>query len=398
MDFQGIESLLGVSAPWVVVDTKIQSKNEVIDVYIDFDRGSKFPCPECGKICSVHDSNWVRIRHLDIFEYRCYLNIKVPRTNCDKDGVKTTHLDKWSRKGSHYSFRFEALIIRLCREMSVSAISRELGEPDNNLWRTFSYHVKNKVIDSFDFKSIKRVCVDETAIKRGHNYVSIFTDYDTGQVLFVADGRKKEVFDQFYGWLWDNNGHPGSIQLFSMDMSKSYKAGQKEFFAHSDVVFDRFHVKKCLNKAINDVRNEEVKEVESLKKTKYLWLKNEGNLTSAQQNKLSEFLYESSTNTAHAYLLKNSFDQLWNVQTQAIEPLMNSWIKTALDLALKPVSKFINTLHDHYDGIILAIKTGITNAVSEGINSVMQLARTRARGYRNSLNFIAMIYFLGNSV
>ena len=396
MDLQGIESLLGVSSPWVITDTQIHTQNLEIDVYIDFERGSKFPCPNCGTICSVHDSNFVRVRHLDLFEYRCYLNIKVPRTNCDKDGIKTTHIDKWSRKGSHYSFKFEALFIRLIREMSVLAISRELGEPDNNLWRSFRYHVKNKTIYSFDFNAVTRVCVDETAIKRGHNYVSIFTDYDTGHVLFVADGRKKEVFDLFFGWLWDNNGHPGNIELFSMDMSKSYKAGQREYFPHSEVVFDRFHIKKCLNKAINDVRNAEVKDVESLKKTKYMWLKNEKNLTTTQQEKLSEFILESSTNTAHAYLLKNSFDQLWCVQSHAIIPLMDSWIETALSLTLKPITKFINTIYDHYNGIIMSIKTGVTNAISEGLNSVMQLARTRARGYRNPQNFIDMIYFLGN--
>jgi transposase len=396
MKLEGLELLLGVHSPWYIKETIIQKENNVLDVYIDYENGSKFSCPNCGKPCTVYDGSYSRIRHLDLFEYRCYLNIKVPRINCDRDGVKTTHADQWSRKGSHYSFRFEALIIRLCREMSVSAISRECGEPDNNLWRTFHSYVKTVVTDSFDFRSIRRVCVDETAIKRGHNYVSIFTDYDTGNVLFVADGRKKEVFDLFYGWLWDKGGFPGDIELFSMDMSTSYKAGRQAFFAHSEVVYDRFHIKKGLNEAINKIRVEEVKETESLKKTKYIWLKNERNLTRSQQEQLREFLYQSSTKTAQAYLLKNSFDQLWSVQQKAIEPLMNEWIMAASSLVLKPLNRFINTLTEHYNGIVMSIKTGITNAISEGLNSVMQLARSRARGYRNPKNFIAMVYFLGN--
>lgn len=78
--------------------------------------------------------------------------------------------------------------------------SGELGEPDNNLWRSLHHHVKNEIIDQFDFSKVRRVCVDETAIKRGHYYVSIFVDYDTGNVLYIADGRKKEVFEQF-SWL-----------------------------------------------------------------------------------------------------------------------------------------------------------------------------------------------------
>ena len=396
MDLLGLSKLLKVESPWFISDIQLQNKNEVIDVYIDIKRGSKFSCPVCGEKCAIHDSNYIRIRHLDLFEYRCYLNVKTPRTNCPKDGVKVINGSKWSRKGSHYSLRFEALIIRLCREMSVSAISREFEEPDNNLWRIFHHYVKNTVQDSFDFRSVKRVCVDETAIKRGHKYVSIFTDYDTGSVLFVTDGRKKEVFDLFYGWLWDKGGLPGNIELFSMDMSKSYKAGKNEFFAHSDVVFDRFHIKKGLNEAINSIRNEEVKEIDSLKKTKYIWLKNETNLTSFQHEQLRSFLYQSSTKTAQAYLLKNSFDQLWSVQRKAVEPLINEWMKAASSLLLKPLTRFVNTIIEHYNGIIMSIKTGITNAVAEGLNSVMQLARSRARGYRNPKNFIAMVYFLGN--
>ena len=182
-----------------------------------------------------------------------------------------------------------------------------------------------------------------------------------------------------------------------MDMSVSYQAGQREYFAGTEVVFDRFHIKKCLNKAVNSVRNEEVKTVESLKKTKYIFLKNEKNLTENQKTKLDFFLQDSTLNTTIAYKIKSEFDQLWNVQTLAVEPLMNKWIQRALSLELRPINTFIKTVYAHYNGIIKSITTGVTNAVSEGLNSVMQLARSRARGYRNSENFIAMIYYLGNA-
>lgn len=396
MDLDGIGLLIGITPPWVLREVKTQHRNMVIDVYIDYIRGSKFHCQSCGSLCPVHDSSVKRVRYLDLFDYRCYLNIKVPRTNCSRCGVKVTHKDPWSRKGSHLSFKFESLVMRLCKQMSMSAISQELGEPDNNLWRTFHHWVKTNIIEKFNFENVKRVCVDETAIKRGHNYVSIFTDYDTGTVLFVIEGRKKEVFDEFYGWLWDHGGHPGLIELFSMDMSKSYQAGQKDYFAGAEVVFDRFHIKKCLNKAINTIRNNEVKTVESLKKTKYIWLKNENNLTEHQKGQLTNFLKDSSLNTANAYMIKGSFDQIWNVQKCAVEPLLEKWIKKASLLNLKPITAFVKTINKHYDGIVKSMITGITNAVSEGLNSIMQLARSRARGYRNSNNFCAMIYYLGN--
>ena len=396
MDLTGIGELIGVVQPWFVREIKVQKKNMVIDLYIDFERGSKFHCPLCGNLTSVHDSNYKRIRHLDIFDYRCYLNIKTPRLDCDRDGVKVAHVDIWGRKGSHYSLKFEALIMRLCKEMSMKAVSQELAEPDNNLWRTFHYHVKTNILNKLDLRNVKRVCVDETATKRGHNYVSIFTDYDTGEVLFVVEGRKKEVFSEFYGLLWDKGGHPGSIELFSMDMSKSYQAGQKEYFAGAELVFDRFHIKKCLNKAVDTVRKEEVITVEMLKKTKYIWLKNETNLTENQKIQLDNFLNDSSLKTGQAYLIKNGFDLLWSVQSKAVKPLMDKWIEKALALNLKPISKFVDTIYKHFDGIVNSITSGITNAVSEGLNSVMQLARSRARGFRNTQNFCAMVYYLGN--
>lgn len=184
--------LLGIKSPWVLKKIDVQHHTQVIDVYIDYERGSKFECPDCGEFCKVHDGSVKRIRHLDLFDYRCYLNIKVPRISCKKDGVKVVCSNPWDRGGNHYSLKFEALIMRLYKEMSASAISRELGEPDNNLWRIFNYWVNKNVIEQFDLKEIKRVCVDETAIKRGHNYISIFTDLDTDKVIFVTKGRKKE--------------------------------------------------------------------------------------------------------------------------------------------------------------------------------------------------------------
>ncbi len=246
MNLSGIGTLIGISTPWVLGEIKLQPKNKVVDIFINIEHGNKFPCPVCGELKSIYDSSYKRIRYLDLFDYRCYLNIQTPRTNCDKDGIKVSYSNNWYRQGSHYSHKFESLIIRLCKEMSMTSISKEVGEPDNNLWRIFHYHVKENVIANFDFSNVKRVCVDETATKRGHNYVTIFTDYDTGNVLFVTEGRKKEVFEDFYGWLWDNGGFPGDITLFSMDMSTSYQAGQKENFANSDVVFDKFHINSTL--------------------------------------------------------------------------------------------------------------------------------------------------------
>lgn len=280
--------------------------------------------------------------------------------------------------------------------MSMSAVSKELGEPDNNLWRVFNHYIKQGVEHQIELSQTKRIAVDETAQKRGHDYVTIFTDLDTGEVILVEPGRKKEVFSKLYGCLFDKGGHPKNIDLFSMDMSQSYKAGRKEYFPNAEVCFDKFHIKSGVNEALDKVRKEEVKYTEELKNTKYIWLKNEQNLTAKQRILLNGFLVESTSKTAEAYKLRLSFDQLWQVQKSAAESLLNLWMQKAIDSTLKPFKQFVGTLTNNYDGVLKSITSKITNAVAEGLNSKMQLARSRARGYRNTENFMNMIYFLGN--
>ena len=163
-------------------------------------------------------------------------------------------------------------IMKLSAKMSMSALSKHIGEPDSNLWRVFKYYVFNAVNNDLDLSMLRRVAVDEKSQKRGHIYVTIFSDLDTGNVIYVTEGRKKEVFSEFRTWLPKHGGDPEVIELFSMDMSVSYKAGRAEYFKEADEVYDRFHIKKGLNEAVDKVRKAEVKHSDELKKTKYIWL------------------------------------------------------------------------------------------------------------------------------
>lgn len=284
----------------------------------------------------------------------------------------------------------------LVPHMAMSAIANELNESDCTLWRIFKHYSEYGVKNLIDLKSVKRVCVDETAIKRGHNYLSIFTDYDTGNVIFVTEGRKKEVFEKFYGWLWDKGGHPKNIELFSMDMSKSFKAGQHDYFPNSDVVFDRFHIKKAINDAVDNERKAELKGNDELKKTKFLWLKNKENLTKTQEEKVSDFLQNSILKTVSAYKLKLEFNLIFKLPTDLIENELSNWALRVLNSNLVHMEKFVNTLANNWKGIVNAMKSLVSNGVAEGINSKIQVAKSKARGYPSIDNFINMAYFLGN--
>jgi len=100
----GLGLLLELSAPWQIVSTEIQHKNKVVDIFIDYERGSMFPCPMCGKECKAHDCRGHRMRYLNWFDYRSYLNVKVPRVKCAEHGIKVISQLPWGHTGSHFSF------------------------------------------------------------------------------------------------------------------------------------------------------------------------------------------------------------------------------------------------------------------------------------------------------
>ena len=401
MEYSFIEALnkiLQVSNPWQIGNIELNELEKKVDVYIDYSKGSQFACPVCKKISKIHDSSYRQWRHLDICDYRCYLHIKIPRTNCPAHGVKVIKEMDFGRINTHFSFKFEQLIMSKVREMSVSAIAKEIGEVDTTIWSVLNYYIPKAIAKQLDLSATKRIGVDETSNKPGHSYTTIFTDSDTKKVIFVTQGKDQETFGAFYQEMFQHMGEPNNIEQISMDMSKSFIAGKEFYFPTAEVVFDRFHIKKGLNEAIDTVRKQEVKSNESLKETKYIWLKNEKNLTEKQKKTLGDFLKDCSTNTAKAYSLKNGFDELWKVQNQAVEPLLEEWCKKADALILAPVNKFVKTLKNHWKGVLNSITTQVTNAFAEGLNSIVQLVKSRARGFRNHDNFKNMIYLLGNDL
>lgn len=101
---KGLGTLLDVQKPWQIESVDVQHKNKVVDIFIDYERGSRFSCPVCGSMSKVHDSRSHRLRHLDWFEYRSYLNVKVPRVKCEEHGVKVISNLPWGHTGSHFSF------------------------------------------------------------------------------------------------------------------------------------------------------------------------------------------------------------------------------------------------------------------------------------------------------
>jgi len=148
-----------------------------------------------------------------------------------------------------------------------------------------------------------------------------------------------------------------------MDMSPSFIQGCKENFPLASITFDKFHIMKLVNQALDQVRREESKTQSSLKYTRYLWLKNLNNLTDKQNEKLNVLLEDPYLKTAKAYALKLSFQDFWNCSFEEAECFLFDWIRKAKRTQLEPLIQVANTINRHWDGIIRWFKSNINNGV-----------------------------------
>lgn len=387
---------LGLEAPWVVEKITFSEADKRLDIHLDFPKGSKFTCPLCGrKGVSAYDTHPKSWRHLNFFQYQALLHAPEPRLNCPDCGVKNAKLP-WARPDSGFSLFFEALIMMLVGDMPVKAIAEMLGEHDSRIWRVIRHYVREarKHEDYFD---VHRIGVDETSRKRGHHYVSIFADLDRSKVLFATEGRGKSVIGQFSNDFHDHNGDPDGIREVCCDMSPAFIEGIEQSLPNARITFDRFHVMKIVNEAVDKVRREEQKELPELKKSRYIWLKNPENLKSDQRDRL-EYLSQLNLKTAKAYQIKLNLREFWKLPyREALCYLMN-WVLWALTSNLEPMAEAARTILRHYEGILAYTSSRVSNGVLEGINSLIQAARNKARGYRTVEYFITVIYLIAGKL
>lgn len=387
---------LGLEAPWQVARIVFSESEKKLDIYLDFPRGSKFTCPKCGKenipAYDTHAKSW---RHLNFFQHQAYLHACEPRVKCPECGVKSAKLP-WARPGSGFSLLFEALIMMLAPDMPVAAIARLLGEHDTRIWRIIGHYV-DEARKQEVYLDTHRVGIDETSRKRGHHYVSLFVDIDESKVIFATEGRSHRVVGQFSNDFHDHGGDPDLVREVCCDMSPAFIEGVEQCLPNAQITFDRFHVMKIMNEAVDKVRREEQKEFPGLKKSRWVWLKNSENLTSAQRKRF-DYLSQLNLKTARAYQIKLNLRQLWELPTRdAMEHLFH-WSNWALTSGLEPVINAARTILRHWEGIIAFAKSRISNGILEGINSLVQAARKKARGYRNADYFITMIYLIAGKL
>jgi transposase len=395
MDELGLFSLaLGLSKPWEVSDLKFSKEEGRLDLWIDFIKGAKFPCPSCdqtkeGEVHDTQDRTW---RHLNFFQYETYLHARVPRVRCGSCGVKQIEVP-WARPGSGFTLLFELLVLSLSREMSVAAVAEMTSEHANRLWRILEHYVE-RARQAVDLSGFRKLGIDEFSLRKGHVYMTSFGDLERSRVVFLGEGRKRGVIKDFTQDLEARGIDPGQIEVICCDMWDPYLSGIGEWLNQSRVVFDRFHVMNQMNEAIEEVRWEEQRSNKILKKSRFLWLKNPVNLTASQSARL-QALKKLDLRTAKAYQIKLALARFWEIAdpAEAISYLKR-WYFWATHSRLGPVIKAARTIKCYWQGIVNFLDSRVTNGMIEGLNSKIKTAMKRAYGFKQASYLKTVIYLV----
>ena len=387
---------LGLSSPWRVMSGDFDAQAGRLAIRIDFPRGSRFACPSCGASCPAYDTSEMTWRHLNFFQHEAHRHARVPRVRCPRCGVKRA-LVPWARDGSGFTLLFEALIIAMARTMPVRTVARMVGEHDTRLWPIVHHYVE-QARDAADHSEVTRVAFDETSARRGHDYVTLFADLDKRRVLFATDGKDSATVAAFAADLTAHGGDPRAVAEICIDMSQAFIKGATEHLPEAEITFDKFHAVAIVNDAVDKVRRSERKNRPELKNTRYIWLKNTTNLTDSQTDTLHD-LSKSNLKTARAYQIRLAFQDLYNQPSrQDAEAYLKKWYFWATHCRLPPVIEAAKSIKRHWDGILRWFDTKIANGFMEAINSLVQAAKAKARGYRSTRNLKAIIYLIAGKL
>jgi transposase len=389
--------LLGLEPPWFVSKVELNIKEKKVDVWTEHEDNTKFPCPVCNKKYALYDhTEERRWRHLDSCEFMTILHARPPRVECPEHGIHRVKVP-WAEDKARFTSMFERLAIDVLLESSVTGAMKILRISWDEAW-----HIVEKAVQRGMLRKKKIVIgylgVDEKAIAKGHSYITVVCDLDRGTIEYVAEERRQASLDGFFEALTEEqlNG----IKAIAMDMWEPYINSTLANVpdAEKKIVFDRYHIMRHMNEAVNTVRKTENRELVStgdgtLKGTKYLWLYGEENLPQKHSERF-EALKALNLKTGRAWAIKENLRELWDCPDQeTANAHWKEWYSWAIRSRLKPVMMKATTIKDHVGNILTYFVHRITNAVTEAVNSTIQTIKKMACGFRNPEYFKIAIYF-----
>jgi transposase len=311
------------------------------------------------------------------------------RVRCPEHGVRQVSVP-WARPGSGFTLLFEALVLSFATAMPMAKVAAMTREHDTRIWRIAEHHV-TAARDQLDCTGVRRVGMDETSARKGQDYVSIFADLDARRVMFATEGRCADTVGRFAADLTEHGGDPDKVT----DMSTAFISGISQYLPNARMTFDRYHLSAKLSEAIDAVRRAEVATRPELKHTRWLWLKNWANLSVAQRRDLHYLMRPSAQlATARALRWREDFQAFYHQDPSYAPEYLRRWCYGAKRCRLQPIKEFVTLVEKHWEGILAWHANHLSNGLLEGINSLVQAAKARARGYRSKTKMITIIYLI----
>jgi transposase len=377
-----------------VIDVSFTAEAVIVTVRL---RRRRRVCSRCGQTgrLAIHGRRVKRWRHLDLGANRCIIECELRRLWCRSCGAQFEAVP-WARAGSRYTRDFEDVVAWLAQQMAKTPIAGLL----RIAWDTVGRIVARVTADRLDERRLDGLIligVDEIAYRRHHRYLTSVADHRTGALVWCRAGRNSATLAEFFAELGPRKD---SIRAVSIDMSGEYQRAIRDAVPNAQVCFDPFHVCRLASRATDQVRRDEWNAHERSHTATGRWVKGtRWSLLKAPErqtvNQLATLYEVQHANRAlyRAFLLREELRLLYHLDDPRLAPAhLDAWLAWASRSRLRPFVRLARTLRAHRDGILAAIRLGLSNGRLEGLNSKIRLISHRSFGFHSADALIALVY------
>jgi transposase len=344
-------------------------------------------CSACGST-RVQSRGHVerRFRSLPIGSRTTAVVLPIPRVECRACGVVRQVEVPFADPRRTYTRAFERYALGLSRRMTIRDVARHL----NVSWDVIKEIQKRDLLRRFakpKLKHLRRIAIDEIAVAKGHRYLTVVMDLDSGAVVFVGDGKGADALKPFWKRLRPSGA---KIEAVAMDMSAAYRGAVSAHLKKAVIVFDHFHVIKLFNDKLSDLRRSVYHRAEAdgkkvLKGARWLLLKNPENLDAdkGEKGRLEEALALNKP-PAMAYYLKEDLRRFWEQPGKRFATaFLNDWLRRAEASGVRMLQQMAKTLASHRSGLLAYYDAMITSGPMEGTNNKIKTMKRQAYGFRD---------------
>ena len=353
-------------------------------------------CPECGRrgtiIRVMSEPRWWR--DIPVCGWTVWLQHCPREIWCPTHGRVVEEIP-WAGRFARVTYRFEYAMLKYCQMMTQKAAAQLLHVPRSTL-SDLLHRTITRIRAGHRIRGLKTIGVDEISYAKGHKYATLVYDLDRSCVVWVGPGKGRETIDVFFNEVLSAY-QKAQIKWGCCDMSEAYMNAIKAHCPNATLVLDRFHIVKALNAAVDEVRKEQWRlasgeQRQALKGLRWL-LYRHSSTRSRKDTRTLKALDKGNRRIYRAWQLKDEFEQFWEYQAPwAAERFIRRWMTSALRSRLEPMRKFVNTLRQHYDGVLAFVGSRLTNAIAEGLNRIVKIVKNRASGFRTLEAFTDMIF------